>query len=220
MRRERVIQYRGKDIIVKFSIDRCTHVSECLMGLPDVFDVRKRPWINLDAATADEIAAVILRCPTGALHFKRQDGGWEEAIPEKNIITIEENGPLYAEGDIEVKSGDGTVVHRDTRIAFCRCGASKHQPFCDNLHDLVDFEDAGKMGPAKSDSDLSDLKNRKLEVTLSPNGPLLLDGPVEILGFDGRIGFRGTHCALCRCGATRKSPFCDGTHVQTGFQSE
>jgi CDGSH-type Zn-finger protein/uncharacterized Fe-S cluster protein YjdI len=218
--RERVIQYKGKNIVVKFSIDRCTHVAECIMGLPDVFDVRRRPWIDADAASADEIAEVILRCPTGALHFQRLDGGWEEPIPGKNVITVVENGPLYARGNIEVKSADGSVLLRDTRIAFCRCGASKHKPLCDNQHDLVDFKNRGKMDALKLQEDISEQKNRKLVVILSANGPLLLSGPVEIVGSNRKVGFQGIRCALCRCGETQKIPYCDGSHAKVGYISE
>jgi CDGSH-type Zn-finger protein/uncharacterized Fe-S cluster protein YjdI len=220
MLRERVIPYRGKDIVVKFSVDRCTHVSECIMGQPDVFDVRKTPWVNPDAVPADEVAEVILRCPTGSLHYKRLDGGPEEAIPEKNVIRIEENGPYMVSGNVEVKSADGNVLFRDTRIAFCRCGASKHMPFCDNRHNMSDYEDDGLIDSSKLLEDLRDHKNEKLEATLSPNGPILLSGPVEIFGSDGRIGFRGTRCALCRCGATQNGPFCDGSHAKAGFRTE
>jgi uncharacterized Fe-S cluster protein YjdI/CDGSH-type Zn-finger protein len=220
MLRERVIRYKGESIIVRFHVDRCTHVAECLMGLPDVFDTRKRPWINPDAASPDEVAEVVLRCPTGAIHFQRKDGGWEESPEAVNTLLLEENGPLYAKGNIEVKSSAGEVILRDTRLAFCRCGASKHMPLCDNRHGLVDYEEDGRMEPMHSAAAGGGANGEKLTVTLVKDGPLLLSGPLEILDSDGIIGFRGTRCAVCRCGATKKSPFCDGSHSDKKFRAE
>jgi hypothetical protein len=46
--------------------------AECVRGMPAVFDPAKRPWIAPDAADAETLAAVIRRCPTGALHSRCQ----------------------------------------------------------------------------------------------------------------------------------------------------
>ena len=62
--------YEGRDITVEYDAARCIHVAECVKGLPAVFDPNRRPWVDPDAATADEIAAVVRRCPTGALHYR------------------------------------------------------------------------------------------------------------------------------------------------------
>jgi uncharacterized Fe-S cluster protein YjdI len=40
-------------------------------GLHSVFDVQARPWVNVDAATPDEIVAQIAKCPSGALTCER-----------------------------------------------------------------------------------------------------------------------------------------------------
>jgi CDGSH-type Zn-finger protein/uncharacterized Fe-S cluster protein YjdI len=217
MRRERIIPYKGRKIVVRFSVDRCTHVAECLLGLPDVFDTRRQPWVSPDAATPDEIAEVIERCPTGALHYRRLDGGPEETVPADNRLVLERNGPLYARGELLIESGDGTPLFRDTRVGFCRCGASKHKPFCDNRHDLVDFEERGRIGEhAIGEPGAKGV----LRVRLSIDGPLLLSGPMVTFDSDGRPGFRGDRAALCRCGASRNHPFCDGSHKAAEFRSE
>jgi len=31
-------------------------------------------------------------------------------------------------------------VQNETRVAFCRCGASKNKPFCDGTHNAIGFE--------------------------------------------------------------------------------
>jgi CDGSH-type Zn-finger protein len=49
-------------------------------------------------------------------------------------------------------------------------------------------------------------------------GPLLLSGPVEISGTTGPPQV-GSKAALCRCGASRAKPYCDGSHRRVGFES-
>ncbi|WP_305091589.1 CDGSH iron-sulfur domain-containing protein [Prescottella sp. R16] len=50
-------------------------------------------------------------------------------------------------------------------------------------------------------------------ITVCPDGPLLVRGPVTIVDGAGRsITPPSRMCALCRCGRTSRTPFCDGTH--------
>jgi uncharacterized Fe-S cluster protein YjdI len=131
--------YEGEGIAVAWFPERCIHSARCIAGLPDVFDPRRRPWVVPDGHTADEIAAVVQRCPTGALHFRRTDGGPEEAAPAETTITTLPDGPLYVHGDVTVAAEDRTVIRRDTRMALCRCGQSANKPFCDNSHRRIGF---------------------------------------------------------------------------------
>jgi uncharacterized Fe-S cluster protein YjdI len=62
--------YEGKDIDVSFDNEICEHSGECVRGLALVFDAKRRPWIDPDAATLDEVAAQVERCPSGALRFR------------------------------------------------------------------------------------------------------------------------------------------------------
>lgn len=43
-----------------------------MKGLPAVFNVENRPWIQPERASADEVAEVIERCPSGALQYTRK----------------------------------------------------------------------------------------------------------------------------------------------------
>lgn len=72
--------YEGRSITVTFEAGRCRHAAECVRGLPEVFDTGRRPWIQPDGADADRVAAVVRRCPSGALRYERTDGA-EEARP-------------------------------------------------------------------------------------------------------------------------------------------
>jgi hypothetical protein len=109
------------------------------MGLPEVFDAARRPWIEIDAADADDIAEVVMRCPTGALHFRRLDGGEHETAPEVTSVQPRTNGPLFLRGKIKIVDAQENVIREDTRIALCRCGQSSSKPFCDGTHRTVGF---------------------------------------------------------------------------------
>ena len=218
--RERVIRYKGENIVVYFSVDRCTHVAECIRGLPRVFDTSKRPWVNTEAASADDIAEVIITCPTGALHFKRKDNGPEETPPEKNTFRTEENGPLYLWGDIEVQNADGTTLLEDTRLAFCRCGGSNFKPLCDGRHDWLEFEDDGNIKGDRKSGDPTQAPHGRIVIKLTPNGPLIAKGAFELKNDNDETVFHGNRASFCRCGASKTMPFCDGSHTNIDFKAD
>jgi uncharacterized Fe-S cluster protein YjdI/CDGSH-type Zn-finger protein len=132
--------YRNADIVVHWDAVRCIHTGICTRGLPEVFDVSRRPWITVDAADADRIAEVVERCPTGALRYSRLDDRPAEAAGDVLTVTPIRNGPLYVRGPVRVTAPDGSVIAEETRVALCRCGATANPPFCDNSHRAVGFQ--------------------------------------------------------------------------------
>jgi uncharacterized Fe-S cluster protein YjdI/CDGSH-type Zn-finger protein len=119
-----VKSYQGEHIEVTYDTARCLHAAECVHGMPTVFDTTKRPWIDPDAADAEAVAAVIRRCPTGALHYTLREGAPEQpSVPTR--IRLAEDGPLLIEGDLELEG------KRETRAAVCRCGQTSNEPYCD-----------------------------------------------------------------------------------------
>lgn len=133
-------EHAARDIVVTYDAARCIHAGECIRGLPRVFDTAQRPWIQPERATADELAALVQRCPSGALHFRRLDGGAEEVPDSSATVTPIANGPLHVRGDIGLRLPGGDELMRETRVALCRCGHSENKPFCDNSHERVGFE--------------------------------------------------------------------------------
>jgi CDGSH-type Zn-finger protein/uncharacterized Fe-S cluster protein YjdI len=212
-----VHEYDGEDITVTYDVKRCIHARECVRGLPEVFDPEKRPWIVPDNADADDLAEVITRCPTGALHFERKDDGWEETVPEKNTISVAADGPLYALGDVVIVTEDGEELLSDTRVAFCRCGASANKPLCDDSHLEIGFEAPGTVG---RESTSEESPEGRLRVTPTKDGPLHVEGGFEIAGADDGSTYRDDDAWLCRCGESANRPFCDGTHAEVGFTTE
>ena len=64
-------EYRGAGIAVQWYAARCIHSARCIRAAPAVFDPARRPWIVLDGAGADAVAAAVERCPTGAWDMQK-----------------------------------------------------------------------------------------------------------------------------------------------------
>jgi uncharacterized Fe-S cluster protein YjdI len=107
---DNVRHYADDRIDISYDARRCIHAAECLRGLPAVFDTARRPWILPSGASADAIAAVIAKCPSGALHFTRRDGGQAETPPEHTTIVPMPRGPLHVHGRVELRSADGGLM--------------------------------------------------------------------------------------------------------------
>jgi CDGSH-type Zn-finger protein len=52
-----------------------------------------------------------------------------------------------------------------------------------------------------------------------PNGPYVVTGAIELRDTTGNVLPTQGRTVLCRCGASTKKPFCDGTHSKIGFQA-
>lgn len=212
-------EYRSEKVTVSFELGRCIHSGECARGLPEVFDPRRRPWVRPGGSDPALVAEVVMRCPTGALRFVRRDGGAQEPVPEENLIAVGKDGPLYVRGDVRIESPLGDERLRETRVALCRCGESRNQPFCDNSHKETNFRHDGSLGEDRFAAGATP-KDGRLRVVPSVNGPLLLKGAVEIRDASGGVAYHGTKAALCRCGRSENKPFCDGSHARTGWSGQ
>lgn len=67
---DKVKAYPGKRLTVTFEAEKCQHSAMCVKGLPGVFNPKARPWVNMEGADEEAIAAQVGRCPSGALQFR------------------------------------------------------------------------------------------------------------------------------------------------------
>ena len=125
-------------------------------------------------------------------------------------MRVHENGPYAVHALIEL----GAVEYRAT---LCRCGKSKRKPYCDGSHATTGFVATGE--PATIASEPLAESGGLLTVVPLPDGPLQLNGSVEICSGTGRTVLRTRSVRLCRCGASAGKPFCDGSHARVGFRS-
>ena len=130
-------RYTAPGVTVSFDLARCLHVRACVQGLPQVFDVSARPWIQPANASAEAVAEVVRRCPTGALHALLSAG-----VPEQpgtpTTITPLPDGPLSIRGDLRIVTPTGE--RQEVRAALCRCGASSNRPYCDGTHARIGWK--------------------------------------------------------------------------------
>ncbi|MDX2235774.1 MAG: ferritin-like domain-containing protein [Hyphomonadaceae bacterium] len=204
----------GAGLTLLFEAKRCIHARFCVTGLPAVFKANvEGPWIDPDAASVEALVAVAHACPSGAIRYRRKDGGPQEAPPPVNLARLRENGPYAVHADIDL-AGHGPM----TRATLCRCGASKTKPFCDGSHAAAGFAATGE--PATRESEPLAVRGGALAIVPQPNGPLQVRGPLEICAGTGRTVDRVTSARLCRCGGSKTKPFCDNSHLTNGFTAD
>jgi CDGSH-type Zn-finger protein len=148
----------------------------------------------------EELMAVARECPSGAIQYRRKDGGREEQAPPVNLISAREAGPYAFRGALSI---DGKPA--GYRLTLCRCGASKNKPFCDSSHKEIGFNASGEP-PTGRDTDMPAVRDGAIDIT-------------EIISGTGRVVARQQAARLCRCGHSNTKPFCDGTHATVGFRS-
>ncbi len=210
-------KFPGKDINVEWDGRLCIHIAECGKSEGELFTAGRKPWCQPDLVSVDDVIAIVKRCPTGALFFESKDSSIKELIEIENTVAVSYNGPYFVRGDLDIEDAPADMQGAAFRAALCRCGASKKKPFCDNSHEKINFKDfgsVGERGEALNDS------GGKLTITSAENGPLILSGNITLQNGSGRVAWTGQKVALCRCGASKNKPFCDGSHIAAGFKSD
>jgi len=244
--------------------------------------------------------AVLIYCLGKVLYLDKSIG--REAPVRK--VTVTKNGPYLVSGDLPLAKeiivfdpaegcptewAPGEQYPDKETYALCRCGQSRHKPYCDGMHAKAGFDGTETAGRHKfldeadaiggRDIALLDVKhlcsrarfchqaggiwelvyNQKDIVTREraekiagqcPAGRLVIwdkktETPVEPhfepsisliedpeKGVSGGIWLKGgiplesaggkkyetrNRVTLCRCGQSGNKPFCDGSHIDSGF---
>lgn len=204
------------DLTISFNARRCIHARKCVLGLPKAFVPEKgRDWIQAQEATTQAMVKVIEACPSGALSYTRKDGGPSEAVPQVNTVRLWEHGPMELSGNLEMPDGSTR-----TRAVLCRCGLSKAKPYCDNAHREMKFKASSEPQTDAETAEAPMPEPGVLKVMPIKDGPLMLEGPMEIIAGSGRRVRATEKAFLCRCGASANKPFCDGRHKEIGFEAD
>lgn len=68
---DNIKKYDNGEITVIWQPRLCAHSARCVNGLPAVFNLQQKPWINVTAADTETIANQVGQCPSGALSYFR-----------------------------------------------------------------------------------------------------------------------------------------------------
>ena len=150
--------YTNSEITVFWRPSKCVHATTCYRELIEVFNPRKRPWVNMEGAPTARIIDIVNKCPTTALTFKWNDEEKNKIEAEKNekiaqavplnssgslkpvTIQVMRDGPLVVQGSFLVFDSQGQLMKTMAMTSFCRCGASNNIPFCDGYHRKIGFK--------------------------------------------------------------------------------
>ncbi len=130
--------------------------AESLCAFARFCDPNGQVWSQVERTDETEVRTNFVRqvnnCPSGRLvAWDRATGKPIEHHLPLSIGVIEDppegvSGPLWLRGGIPVIAADGFAYEVRNRVTLCRCGASKHKPFCDGSHAAVKFRDSGAGG--------------------------------------------------------------------------
>jgi CDGSH-type Zn-finger protein/uncharacterized Fe-S cluster protein YjdI len=205
--------YPGENVAVVNVDDRCIHSRYCVLNLNSVFLPNvDGPWIKPDGASREAVIAVVEKCPSGALQYRPKGDAAPEHPPTVNTVRVWENGPLAIHAELDI-ADDKTSY----RAVLCRCGQSKNKPYCDHTHAAVAFVATGE--PESKEVETLAVKDGPLKVRPTHNGPLCIEGNLEICAASGRTVSREIKVFLCRCGESQDKPYCDGSHMKAGFKA-
>ncbi|WP_252935447.1 (4Fe-4S)-binding protein [Roseivirga pacifica] len=126
-----VKEYSNGEITVVWKPQACIHSGICLRGLPEVFDLKKRPWVTMDAASSEAIVGLVRDCLSKALSIKGVK--FKEEDRSETQVNLIHGGPLIIRGGATVTNRNKEEVFHET-VSFCRCGRSNKFPYCDGTH--------------------------------------------------------------------------------------
>ena len=131
-------EYAGGQITIHDNRSVCAHAGYCTDRSPNVFRMKKEPWIEPDGDRADKTVATIKMCPSGALSYSinRAAQQTESTMP---CIRILKDGPYFVTGGPQLICD--RAPHIAERYTLCRCGASRNKPYCDGSHWNSGFKD-------------------------------------------------------------------------------
>ena len=86
-----------------------------------------------------------------------------------------------------------------------------------SIMDQVDKCPSGALSYTRAGANEKTEKSGTTEVEVSSGGPYVIKSNVEIVHTDGQREKRSKVTALCRCGASKNKPYCDGSHQKIDF---
>ena len=134
--------------------------------------------------------------------------------------------------------------------ALCRCGASKHKPYCDGAHVHADWDPQLTAPDRRLLDDAEQIEGGTLRMSDNPaycvfarfchpydfrfepslgliediaigsSGGLWIRGGIPLRREDGTTYEIRNRVVVCRCGQSANKPYCDGTHAAIKWRDD
>ena len=121
--------YENEDITIFWDSDKCGHAKKCVGGSPTVFDITKKPWINIDGAPNAEIWQTIGECPSGALSCVYNHGIRVEFDEEGARSVAFDSNKQVGECDCRTEGDNWIIVHTEVDPEYSGKGIAKRLVF-------------------------------------------------------------------------------------------
>lgn len=93
-------------------------------------------------------------------------------------------------------------------------------PSVDELADVIEHCPSGALHHTRKDGGPAEATPETNSARLVKDGPVYVRGEIHIASADGTVTMTETRIGLCRCGASQNKPFCDNSHLNTGFTAD
>ena len=77
---QKTFKYTNGEVTVVWKPDLCVHSGNCVRGLPKVFDVKRKPWIDANQSDTLLIVEQVKKCPSGALSFIMNESNTDQFV--------------------------------------------------------------------------------------------------------------------------------------------
>jgi CDGSH-type Zn-finger protein/uncharacterized Fe-S cluster protein YjdI len=131
----------------------------------------------------------------------------------------------YSSPDIDVTFNGRRCIH----TANCLRGSpavfnSQRRPWitpdqasADEISAVIHTCPSGALHYQRMDGGPQEQPDAHNSISVQADGPHFVRGRIHITNPDGRIDIRDIRLALCRCGSSKNKPYCDNTHLSSGF---
>ena len=153
----------------------------------------------------------------------------------KKIGFSSENQLVSGKDRLDTYHGKKITIHDNRSLCahagYCTEGLpavfrQRQDPFVDpdgaSIEEIIDIVNRCPSG-ALSYSLEDESETRVISeasIFIAPDGPYIVKGKVVLLDTEKGKGASETHCTLCRCGASKNKPFCDGSHWDVNFTDD
>ncbi len=147
--KETVKPYSNGEVTVYWRPELCIHSANCIIGLPEVFNTKKKPWVNIHGSDSKSIIRAVDSCPSRALTYSKSNKFVTTNVSSKDRkkskyarVQILNGGPALITGNFILRDIHKKKIKIENEVAaICRCGGSKKKPFCDGSHLSIGFKD-------------------------------------------------------------------------------